>query len=171
MKTNWEQLSKKLGILNEDGSESFFGNHSSVALEEILGDEWLFDTLQTFIVGGKGNDLAIKTLGYIRSEKAAKMAFEIFVKNRHSDIQKARIAIWALSTICVPSCMEYITQCIGDERYEAIAIAVLRNLIFDNVLFYDEVQLNEIFDSIQGTFQDDIAPLRKYVRNAFSNQL
>jgi hypothetical protein len=167
MKTNWEQLSRKLGVLKPDGSELLIGNNSAEALEDILGDEWLQDTLDTFIVGKPGNELAIKTLRFICSERAAKMAFAIFTENKDTDEQKARLAIWAMSDIRMPICMDYVEEFIQDPRYEGIAIAVLRNLVYNGVHFYKKIRLIEIFDSISSEFQEDIQPLREYCKIEF----
>ncbi len=67
MKTDWEALSRKLGVLKADGNELYTGRNSAEALEEILGDQWLQHALDTFIAGTPGNELAIKTLRYISS--------------------------------------------------------------------------------------------------------
>jgi hypothetical protein len=167
MTTNWEELSKKLGVLKADGSESIAGNHSAQALEEILGDEWLRDTLDTFIDGRPGNELAIKTLRYIRSERVAKMAYALFTQNRNTDSQKARLAVWAMGDIRMPDCLDYVEECIGDEKYEGIAIGVLRNLIYENGFPYDVERLNSIFDKIKDEYQGEIAPLRDYVQQKY----
>jgi hypothetical protein len=79
MKTNWEELSKKLGVLNFDGSETYSGQ-SILAIEEILGVEWIEDTIDCFIEGRKGNELAIKTIRRIGSNKAAEYANKILQK-------------------------------------------------------------------------------------------
>jgi hypothetical protein len=170
MTTNWEELSEKIGVLKKDGSESFIGNHSAEALEEILGDEWLKDTLDTFIEGNSGNELAIKTLRYIRSKRAAKMAYEIFTQNKNVNIPKARLAVWAMSDIRMPVCIDYVEECIGDENYEGVAIGVLRNLIYDNTYPYDVARLNKIFDKIKEEYQEEIAPLRTYVQQQYQTK-
>jgi hypothetical protein len=167
MKTNWEQLSRKLGVLKPDGSELLIGNNSAEALEEILGDEWLQDTLDTFIVGKPGNELAIKTLRFIRSERVAKMAYAIFTENKDTDEQKARLAIRAMSDIRMPICLDYVEEFIKDTRYEGIAIAVLRNLVYEGVYFYTEERLNSVFDSISADYQEDVQPLREYCKTEF----
>jgi hypothetical protein len=166
MKTNWEKLSKKLGVLNEDGSELYTGE-SMQALEEILGEEWIEDTINTFIEGRKGNELAIKTIRRIGSNKAVEYAYKIFSENKITNIQKAQLAVWAMSEIRMPICMNYLEECIGDKNYEGIAIAVLRNLIFENVLAFEEHKLNTIFDKISLEFQDDILTLREFANDEF----
>jgi hypothetical protein len=167
MTTNWEELSRKLGVLQPDGGEFYTTANSAQALEEILGDEWLKHTLDTFIEGTPGNELAIKTLRFIRTEKAAKMAFEIYRKNKETDTQKARLAIWALSDIRMPICMDYVEEFIQNQAFEGNAIGLLRNLVYENVIEYEEARLNRVFDNINPEFEEEIAPLREHVRKEF----
>jgi hypothetical protein len=166
MKTNWEELSKKLGVLNLDGSETYLGQ-SMQAIEEILGDEWIENTIDCFIEGKKGNELAIKTIRRIGSNKAAAYAHKIFTANKETNIQKAQLAVWAMSDIRMPICMNYVEECIGTTHYEGIAIAVMRNLLYENVIIYGEKRINSIFDKIDKQFQEDILPLKKYVKQQF----
>ena len=161
MKTDWEALSKKLGVLQANGSELYTGQ-SMQALEGILGDEWIEHAIDYFIEGGKGNELAIKTVRRIQSNKAAEYAYKIFNENKNSDTRKASLALWAMSDIRMPICMQYVEECMGDENYEPIAIAILRNLIYDAVEQYDIEKLNVIFDKVNEKYSDDIAPLKDY---------
>jgi hypothetical protein len=166
MKTNWEDLSKKLGVLNFDGSETYSGQ-SMQAIEEILGDEWIEDTIDCFIEGRKGNELAIKSIRRIGSQKAAEYAYKIFTENKINNVTKAQLAVWAMSDIRMPICMTYAEECIGETHYECIAIAVIRNLLFENVLIYEEKRINTIFDKIDSQYQEDISSLKNYVNQEF----
>ncbi len=166
MKTDWETLSKKLGVLQANGSELYTGQ-SMQALEEILGDEWIEHSIDYFIEGGKGNELAIKTVRRIQSNKAAAYAYKIFAENRNIDTRKASLALWAMSDIRMPTCMQYVEECIGNENYEGIAIAIFRNLIFDTCLVYDEKKLNELASKFSKKYQEDITPLQNYITNEF----
>ena len=137
MKINWEELAKKLGVLQPDGSE-LYTCQSMQALEEILGDEWIEYAIDYFIEGGKGNELAIKTVRRIQSNKAAEYAYKIFSDNKNIDTRKASLALWAMSDIRMPICMQYVEECLGDENNEENAIYIFRNLIFDKCLIYDK---------------------------------
>ena len=137
MKTDWEALSKKLGVLQANGSELYTGQ-SMQALEEILGDECIEHAIDYFIEGDKGNELAIKTIRRIQSNKAAVYAYKIFTENKNTNVQKASLALWAMSDIRMPICMQYAEENIGDKNYEAPALSIIRNLIFDNCLIYDK---------------------------------
>ncbi len=95
------------------------------------------------------------------------MAYQIFLENKVVDIQKASLAIWALSDIRTTISIDYVEEFIQDKNYEGIAISVLRNLVFENALAYEQSRLNKIFDAISPEYQDDIASLREFVKSEF----
>jgi hypothetical protein len=168
MKTDWQALSKKLGVLREDGSEMYQGINSSQALEEILGEEWLQNTLDTFMEGKPGNELAIKTLRFIYSPKAAAMAFKIYNDNKDIDHQKASLAVWALSDIRTRESLGYVEEIIKCPEYEAAAFSVLRNLIFDHMQWFEGDRLLGILDSISENFNADVIVLKEYINSELS---
>jgi hypothetical protein len=167
MKTDWQALSKKLGILREDNSELYQGINSSQALEEILGDEWLQHTVDTFIEGTPGNELAIKTLRFISSTKAAEIAYKIYSNNKDTNQQKATLAIWALSDIRTEKSMDYVEEIIERPEYEGIAIAVFRNLVFDHLNWFEEKRLHIILDKITEKYTKEKTVLREYLNTEF----
>lgn len=166
MKTNWENLSRKLGVLKEDGSELYTGQ-SMQALEEILGDEWIKDSIDCFIDGRKGNELAIKTIRRIGSNKAADYAFSIFNENKETDIQKASLALWAINEIRMPKCIDFAEIAMKNQHFSAIAFGIVRNLIFDNCLAFEEQKLNEILNKFDLSFKEDVAILKTFITNEF----
>jgi hypothetical protein len=168
MTTNWEQLSRQLGVLKEDGSELYKGFNSSEALEIILGDEWLQHALDTFIAGKPGNELAIKTLRFISSERVAKMAFKIYTNNKDTDKQKASLAVWALSDIRTPISLDYVEEILLQPEYQGIAFSVLRNLIFDHCHWFTKDRLLYILNSVSTTFTEEIIPLQQHINKEFN---
>jgi hypothetical protein len=164
MKTNWEALSRKLGILKADGSELYQGINSSQALEEILGEEWLQDTLNTFIDGKPGNELAIKTLRFLYSPKVAGMAYRIYCDNKDTDQQKASLAIWALSDIRTKDSLDYVEEIIKSPEYEGMAISVLRNLIYDHLHLFTKERLEAVLNKVSDKYAEDIEPLKNFVK-------
>jgi hypothetical protein len=167
MKTDWQALSKKLGVLREDNSGLYQGINSSQALEEILGDEWLQHTVDTFIEGTPGNELAIKTLRFISSTKAAEMAYKIYSDNKDTDQQKASLAVWALSDIRTEKSLDYVEEIIERPEYEGIAVGVLRNLIFDHIHLFEEEKLQLVLNKVSEKYREDIEPLKEFVQQHF----
>jgi hypothetical protein len=146
MTTNWAVLGKKLGTLKEDGSETLVGpNNFGDALEELLGEEWLHDSVDAFIEGRKGSHLALKTVGFLRSRKAAVYAYSLFKKHKNTNNQKANLAIFALMDILHPICMTYVSEFLSHKTYQQMGVALLRNLIFDNPRLYKKEDLDALF--------------------------
>jgi hypothetical protein len=164
LKTDWQALSTKLGVLQYTGSEGYEGINSSQALEAILGDEWLRDTLNTFIEGNPGNELAIKTLRFIYSPRAAAMAYSIYDENKDTDPQKANIAVWALSDIRTKDSLDYVEEIIKKPEYETAAFSVLRNLIFDHLQWFDGQRILNILNTISGTLKEDADGLKNFIK-------
>jgi hypothetical protein len=170
MKTDWQALSKKLGVLREDNSESYQGINSSQALEEILGDEWLQHTVDTFIEGTPGNELAIKTLRYISSPKAAAMAYKIYTDNKDTNKQKASLAVWALSDIRTPLAMDYVEEIMTQPQYEGIAFGVFRNIVFDHLYWFEERRLCKILDKFSIELDEEKNTLLSYLNNEYHKE-
>lgn len=166
MKINWEALSKKLGVLQADGSELYSGQ-SMQALEEILGVEWIQNTIDYFIEGGKGNELAIKTIRRIGSNKAADYTYLLFETYKETDIQKASLALWAMNEVRMPKCIDFAEVVIENPKFSGIALSIVRNLIFDYCLVFKETKLYEILDKFDVSFNEDITVLKTFVTNEF----
>jgi hypothetical protein len=164
MTTNWEVLATKLGILKPDGSESYLGQNEYSALEEILGDEWIQHAVNTFINGGKGNELAIKTVRQLRSKKAAEYAFKVFNDHKNTDIQKANLAIFAMCDILHPLCMTYVGTFLEYEKFTNTGLWLMRQLLFDGIIFYDKKQLNALLKKAKFGDKETIELIKLYIK-------
>ncbi len=164
MKTNWENLAVKMGVLRPDGSELYAGQYEYSALEEILGDEWIEHTVDTFINGEKGNELAIKTVRQLRSKKAAIYAFKIFNANRNTNTTIANLSIFAMCDILHPICMQYVEVFFETEQYTNNGLWLMRQLLFDNVIFYEKKELNRLLKKAKLGDKETIELLKKYIK-------
>jgi hypothetical protein len=161
MTTNWAILGRKLGTLDENGSETLVGqNNFGDALEEILGEEWLHDTVDAFMEGRKGSHLALKTVGFLRSRKAAVYAYSLFKKHKKKDSLKANLAIFALMDILHPICMTYVSDFLKDKTYQQMGVALLRNLIFDNHRLYKKEDLDTLFSMAEKIDAETVGHLK-----------
>jgi hypothetical protein len=164
MTTDWKNLATKMGILKPDGSESYLGQYKYDALEEILGDEWIEHAVDTFIHGGKGNELAIKTVRKLRSRKAAEYAFKVFNENKNTEEQHARMAIFAMCDILHPDCMGYVPTFLADEKYADHGLWLMRQLLFDSVIFYDKKELNALLKKAKFGDKETIEIIKSYIK-------
>jgi hypothetical protein len=164
MTTDWEALALKMGILKPDGSESHLGQYEYNALEEILGDEWIEHAVDTFIEGRKGNELAIKTVRHVNSKKAAEYAFKVFNDHKNTDIQKANLAIFAMCDILHPMCMTYVETFLADVKYADTGLWLMRQLLFDSVIFYEKKQLNTMLKNDKFGDKETIDLIKDYIK-------
>ncbi len=164
MTTNWAALATKMGILKPDGSESYLGQSTYSALEEILGDAWIEHAVDTFINGEKGNELAIKTVRQLRSKKAAEYAFKVFSDNKNTDEQKANLAIFAMCDILHPLCMTYVETFLTDEKFTNTGLWLMRQLLFDGVIFYDKKALNALLKKAKFGDKETIDTIKSYIK-------
>jgi hypothetical protein len=164
MTTNWEALATKMGILNADGSESYLGQNEYSALEEILGDEWIQHAVDTFISGGKGNETAIKTVRQLRSKKAAEYAFKVFSDHKNTNETKARLAIFAMCDILHPHCMTYVETFLQHEKFTNTGLWLMRQLLFDGVIFYDKKDLNALLKKAKFGDKETIEAIKFYIK-------
>jgi hypothetical protein len=161
--TNWEALALKMGILKPDGSESYLGQYPYSALEEILGDAWIEHAVDTFINGGKGNELAIKTVRQLRSKKAAEYAFKVFNDHKNTDETKANLAIFAMCDILHPLCMTYVETFLTHEKYANTGLWLMRQLLFDGVIFYDKTHLKTLLKKAKFGNKETIDVIETYI--------
>jgi hypothetical protein len=164
MTTNWEVLATKMGVLKPDGSEEYLGQYEYTALEEILGDEWIEHAVDTFINGEKGNELAIKTVRQLRSKKAAEYAFKVFNDHKNTDVQKANLAIFAMCDILHPLCMAYVGTFLEYEKFTNTGLWLMRQLLFDSVIFYDKKQLNALLKKAKFGNTETIDLIKSYIK-------
>jgi hypothetical protein len=178
MITNWEELATKLNVLRPDGSETYTYHNSQEALEEILGEEWIRHAVDAFINGDKGNELAIKTLRRLNSRKASEYAYQIFHENKDTDIQKARLAIWAMDDILHPICLKYADEFLDDPRFVNQAVWLIKELIFNIHMQFEPTNFDAILlkaetaksDSPDNQNAETITNLREFLRQESSRK-
>ncbi len=178
MITNWEELATKLKVLRADGSELYTFHNSQEALEEILGEEWIRHAVDTFISGDKGNELAIKTLRRLNSRVAAEYAYQIFQKNKDTNIQTARYAIWAMDDILHPICLKYADEFLDDPRFVNQAIWLIKELIYNTHMQFEPTEFDAILlkaetaksDTPNGDAAETINNLREFLREESSRK-
>jgi|SRR4030095_6978349 hypothetical protein len=104
MKTDWTQLATKLGTLRENG-ESGGDSFAKEAFDEILGDEWIANTVEHSISLKPGRELAMNCLRYIHSTKATKYAYQIY---KSSTGERADQAVWLIKHLANPVSINWI---------------------------------------------------------------
>ncbi len=98
MLTNWTQLGRQLGSIRDDG-ESGSDELAEIAFEEILGQEWIENTVEQIVAFKQGRELAMNCLRLIKSKQAVEYAYQVY-RNSHGD--RAAQAVWLIKQIAHP---------------------------------------------------------------------
>lgn len=132
MTTNWKELAAKIGSLHQDG-ESGGEDYAEKALEEILGQEWIEDTVEHSISFKPGREIAMNCLRYIRSKKAVQYAYCIY---KNSEGERASQAVWLIKHIAHPISFNWIKEFLSDDNVMDWGIGVLDKLLWEKQIQY-----------------------------------
>jgi hypothetical protein len=89
---DWEHLARSLGLLREGGEVS--GNGEALrALELIIGEKALLESVEYYIAGGPGSELARSVLWQLRSWGAMNHCYEIFKSSRPLDERRMAVEL------------------------------------------------------------------------------
>ena len=145
MKTNWEEIGLKVGSLDgnqniELGSDAF----AKKALEEILGEKWIHETVNFVISGNRGEELAMNCLRLINSKKATEIAYKIYSE---SEPEKAVQAVWLIKHISHPVAFQWIEGFLKDQNVMQWGLGVLDQLLWTEAINYEEnkAKIEELF--------------------------
>ncbi len=106
MNTDWEKLGIKIGSIKKDG-ESGGTIYAQKAFEEILGEEWIKDTVDKAILCERGSELAMNCLRHIASDCAADYAYKIY---KTENTEKKNMAVWLIKHLAVKKSFDWIEE-------------------------------------------------------------
>ncbi|MBP7555155.1 MAG: hypothetical protein KA821_02745 [Chitinophagaceae bacterium] len=162
MITDWEQLARLIGSLHEDGSESGRESLSQQALEEILGDEWIKNTVEHIIDLKPGGELAMNCLCYLHSAKAANYAYYIY---KNSSGERVGQAVWLIKHLANPISLDWVEVFLKDKTVIQLGLGVLDQLLWTQQIPYDHraKSLLELAGKISnGQLKDQIDFIQQY---------
>ena len=164
MVTNWKEIALKVGSLNHDGSESGGDSYGQAALEEILGEEWMQNTVEHIISFKKGSEIATNCLCLIHSQKAAVYAYGIY---KSSEGERAGRAVWLIKQLAHPVSFKWIEEFLIDLNVIGWGLGVLDQLLWTKRISYDEKVeklLQLALTNSEGQMADQIYSIRKYLQ-------
>ncbi len=135
MKTNWIDLGIELGAI-KDNFESGGTFYAEKALEKILGEEWIKDTVDKAILFETGSELAKSCLRHIGSEAAVNYAYEIYKTAK--DLRKRKDAVWIMADIVVGKSFEWVEEFLNDPNVSDLGLSLLDQLLWNYRIDYDE---------------------------------
>lgn len=163
MLTDWTTLATNLGSIQEDGSERGGDDYAMQALEQILGDEWIENTVDHIISSRQGSELAMNCLRYIGSTRATKYAYKIY---QSSTGEKASQAVWLIKHIANPISADWIEEFLSDRNVMHLGLGVLDQLIWTNRLLDSEriaSLLKLAYDYSEGQLRDHVNFIKNYL--------
>lgn len=163
MITNWLEIAKKVGSLQEDGSEQGGDSYGQAALEEILGEEWIRTTVDHIIPLKRGGEVALACLRIIHSEKAVLYAYEVY---KSSTGERADRAVWLIKHLAHPVAFQWIEEFLKDDNVIGEGLGVLDQLLWKEQIPYDEkaeALLKLALTRSNGQLSDLVAFIREYI--------
>lgn len=127
LKVNWEELAVELGLLTRCGESG--GSHSSMlALEKILGIQFIKDTVDYSLTFGRGFSLAEGVLAILRPQTAIDYCYEIY--KSADDYQLRSEVMMLLKRIGNETVIKWLPEFLMDEKCQSCALDILDQLIF-----------------------------------------
>lgn len=169
MKTDWKQLAKQIGSLQEDGSECGSDTFSQQAFDEILGDEWIESAVEHIISFKSGRELAMNCLRYLHSNKAIIYTYNVY---KNSDGERAEQAVWLIKHLANPISFDWIEEFLNDQNVIHWGVGVLDQLLWTEQIPYDDKAkfLLELADrNSNGKLKEQTDFVRKYIEESNSS--
>jgi hypothetical protein len=163
MLTDWTQLGNQLGSIHRDG-ESGGNDLAEQAFEEILGQDWIKNTVDHIVSFKSGTELAMNCLQLIRSKQAVEYAYYIY---KSSEGDKTARAVWLIKHMAHPISFNWIEEFLNDANVMEWGIGVLDQLLWTEQVPFDEQakSLLEIAESKgNGQLQGQVDFIREYIQ-------
>ena len=113
---DWKAIAVQLGTLRA-GGESSGSEQARKAIELLLGEDNLRESVDYYISGGPGSELARSVLWLIRPWSAMKYCYDIYKSGR--DIESRRMAVELLRVVADGRALGWVVEFLEDEN-EAI---------------------------------------------------
>ena len=166
MKTNWQILDKK--ISQEKNHQAYGTIRAQMALEEILGNEWVEQAVEHAIsASDNSNELAINCLSLLASSKAADYAYSIY-KSAKAPHRKS-MAVWVIKNLRVPHSFDWIEEFLNDQDAMQWGLAVLDQLLWCHVVDYESEKvkvdrlLKMALENSDGLLEENVVFIQNYL--------
>ncbi len=138
MITDWKEIGIKLGTFTkEDTFDKGSSTHQAkLALELILGEEWIRHSVDMALTIEPGAELAMQCLKQLSSEYAVEYAYSIYKSD--SDEEKKRQAVWLIKHLAVPKSFQWVDEFLNDKNVMGWGIGVLDQLLWCHEIDYED---------------------------------
>ena len=160
MITDWKELGKQIGS-TQDGREVGGDHFARIALQEVLGQQWIEATVEHIVAFKAGAELAMNCLRLLHSEKAVQYAYHIY---KSSSGERASQAVWLIKQIAHPVALEWVEEFLNDDNVMGWGVGVLDQLLWgEHITFDARVELLLSFAEKKVQLKDQVAFIREYV--------
>jgi len=139
MQLNWEDLARQVGSLSADGELGERGgtHFAELALERILGEAVIRDTVAHILEYEPGSELAMNVLQHITSWVATEIAYQEY---KSSTGERAARAAWLIRHIAHPQSVEWIREFLLDDNVATLGMALPDQLLWSQRIEPDTVE-------------------------------
>lgn len=134
--TDWKKIGIEIGSITSPYRESGGNNYAKLALEHILGEEWIKETVNTALSGELGSELAMNCLRHLSSEKAVDYAYSIYKLD--PNIERKRMAVWLIKHLAIEKSYLWVEEFLNDQNVIDWGIGVLDQLLWCNIIDYED---------------------------------
>lgn len=161
MITDWKELGKRIGSI-QDGREVGGDHFALIALQEVLGQQWIEAAIEHIVAFKAGAELAMNCLQFLRSEKAVQYAYHIY---KSSSGERASQAVWLIKQIAHPVALEWVEEFLNDDNVMGWGVDVLDQLLWAEEITFDArvEQLLSLAES-KAQLKGQVDFIREYIR-------
>lgn len=132
---NWDELYERL--TSEFNIQKMGTDPVKKALEIILGDDWIKETVEKVIAyDGQSSELAMNCLMHISSLRAAEIAYLIYKTDESQD--RRRMSVWLIKQLALIESYEWVEEFLNNKEVIGWGIGLLDQLLFWEVIDYEE---------------------------------
>lgn len=142
MHIDWADLSRELDCEFSGGTK-----YARRALSKILGDDAIRESVDYYISGESGSELARSVLWHVQPRVGIEYCYQIF--KEETDLDRRRSAVELLRVVADESALKWVPEFLDDpdESIQAWGAGVVDQLLWSNII--DEEDCRDILDSMQ----------------------
>ncbi|WP_196161804.1 hypothetical protein [Reinekea sp. G2M2-21] len=138
--SNWVEIAKKLGAINEEGQENSSSDKAREAIELLLGEDFCRESVRHYVSLGAGRELLRGVLWQLHPFSAMDECYRIF--KDAPDVQNKRDAVELLRVVADRRALNWVSEFLeyDDVGVQNWAIGIVDQLIFSELCEPEEVE-------------------------------
>jgi len=167
MNTDWKKIGTEIGSITKN-SECGGTDYAKLAIENILGEKWIKETVEKAISNELGAELAMSCLSLISSELATDYAYSIYQSDLNSE--RKNMAVWLIKHLAVKKSYDWVEEFINDKNVIGWGIGVLDQLLWTEKIDYEDEKarvdylLNLAVTNSNGELKENVDFINEYLK-------